>query len=165
LLDPAGEVVGIVTWKLAGGENLNFAIPGNSAKALLAFSGSALKPLASQPARQFKFTAGQSVYVVSNDFATQRHAEQQFAKDGRFKVATGLSGCDFVFLTILDESSTPPEEFAVVLLPDDYSEHRSDLDSLREHALWRGGGTLLGFGSEAKRLVKKFEAQASALSR
>ena len=111
--------------------------------------------------REFKFTAGQSVYVVSNDFAVQRRAEEQFAKDGRFKVVNGLSGADFVFMSIFDESSSPAEEFAIVLLPDDYAQHRSDLDSLREHALWRVSGTPHGFGSEVKRVVKKFEEQAS----
>ncbi len=158
LINSSGEVLGIVAWKLVGGENLNFAVPSNSVKALLAFAGSSVKPLDSGASRLFKFAPGQAVYVVSNDLAVQRRAEEQFTKDSQFKVASGLTSADFVFVTLLDASSE--EELALVLLPDDYSQYRADLDALREHSLWRGADPLRRFGSAVKRLVKRFEQEA-----
>lgn len=158
LINSSGEVLGVVAWKLVGGENLNFAVPSNSVKTLLAFAGSSVKPLDSGASRHFKFASGQAVYVVSNDLAVQRKAEEQFANDRQFKVASGLKGADFVFVALLDASSE--EELALILLPDDYSQYRADLDGLRSHALWQGAGQLRRFGSAVKRLVKRFEQEA-----
>jgi hypothetical protein len=87
----------------------------------------------------------------------ERRATEQFVGDHEFKVVRGLSSSDFVFVALLDSSTLPREELALVLLPDDYSEHRADLDALRDHALWQGGGRLHGFRSEVKTLVKTFE--------
>ena len=128
-------------------------------KALLAFGGSSVRPLDSGVPRRFKFAPGQAVYIVSNDLQLERRAGEQFAKDRQFKVAGGLSGADVVFVGLLDTSSPPGEELALVLLPDDYSQYRADVDALRDHALWRAGGQLRGFGSEVKRLVRKFERE------
>lgn len=162
LIDSSGEVLGILAWKLVGGENLNFAVPSNSVKALLAFAGSSVKPLDSGASRRFKFAPGQAVYIVSPTLELQRKAGEQFAKDRQFKVASGLSNADFVFVALLDASSD--EELALVLLPDDYSQHRADLDGLRDHALWQGGAvrprTIFSLnGSKVKNLVKQFEQE------
>ncbi len=171
LINTSGEVVGIITWKMLTGESLNFAIPGNSVKAVLAFAGSAVKPLDEAGSRP-KFSAGQSVYGVSNDFAVGRGIEKQFAKDGQFKVASSVSSADFVFVLVLamppagystrstQLSSVPGDELAMVLLPEDYSRYRRDLDALRDHALWQGSGRTGGFSPLSQRLVKKFEQEA-----
>jgi S1-C subfamily serine protease len=45
LFNMAGEVVGITTMYLKGGENLNFAIPINDAKRLLSAESSKIQPL------------------------------------------------------------------------------------------------------------------------
>jgi S1-C subfamily serine protease len=45
LINLSGQVLGVLAWKVLGGENLNFAIPSNSVKSLLAFAGSSVKPL------------------------------------------------------------------------------------------------------------------------
>jgi S1-C subfamily serine protease len=52
LFNMAGEVVGITTMHIRGGENLNFAIPLNDAKHLLASSSTKLSPLPNQPEPQ-----------------------------------------------------------------------------------------------------------------
>ena len=49
LFNMAGEVVGITTMYLKGGENLNFAIPINDAKRLLASNPSKLRALPNEP--------------------------------------------------------------------------------------------------------------------
>jgi len=153
LINLSGEVVGVVTRKLAAGENLNFAVPANSIKGLLAFAGSTIKPIDSRDARNFRFIIGQSIYIAVSNLELQRKASDQFSADHRFKVAQGLGGADLVFVCILDGV----DEFAMVVLPDDYSEYRTDLDGLRDHAVWQAGGQLHGFGSEVKRLVRQFE--------
>src|SRR5215472_770335 len=166
LLSLTGEVVGIVTWKKVGGENLNFAVPANVVKSLLASAGSTVKPFDSATPR-FKFATGQVVYVMTNDLSIKRSAEEQFAKDRQFKVSVGPSGADFVFVAIWDTYSN--EELALVVLPDQYARHKDDLDDLRDHALWQGGGqTDRGWRglawspskSEIKALVRKFEREA-----
>jgi S1-C subfamily serine protease len=166
LLNSSGEVLGVVTWKVVGGENLNFAVPVNSVKSLLAFAGSTVKPLAAS--RHLKFVPGQAVYIMTNDLSIKRKAEEQFAKDGQFKVAGGLSGADFVFVALWDKSSN--EELAVAVLPDDYSQYKTDLDGLRDHALWQGGGQVRPGSiwnptrSEVKVLVRQFEQEASLVT-
>lgn len=163
LVGLTGEVVGVVTWKVAGGENLNFAVPSNSVRNLLAFAGSSVKPLDSTASRHFKFGPGQMVYVMTNDLSIKRKAEEQFAKDGQFRVAGGLSGADFVFVALWDKSSN--EELIVVVLPDDYSQYKADLDALRDHSVWQGGGQVRPGSiwnptrSEVKILVRRFERE------
>jgi hypothetical protein len=117
-------------------------------------------PLRSGSSPNFKFAPGQTVYIAGNNLQLQRRAAEQFVSDHQFKVGGGLSGSDFVFVVLLDASALPAEELALVLLPGDYSQYREDLDALRDHALWQGGGRLHGFGSEVKRLVKTFEREA-----
>jgi S1-C subfamily serine protease len=51
LFNMAGEVVGITTMYLKGGENLNFAIPINEARRLLEDSSTKLSPLPNEPER------------------------------------------------------------------------------------------------------------------
>jgi S1-C subfamily serine protease len=164
LINSSGEVLGVVTWKLVGGENLNFAVPASSVKTLLGFAGSTVKPLDSGASSQFKFAPGQLVYIVSPNLELQRKAGEQFGKDRQFKPADGLRKADFVFVAIMDASSgRRGEELALVLLPDDYSQYRADLDGLRDHAVWRGGGPLRAYGSEVKKLVKQFEQEVLRL--
>jgi Trypsin-like peptidase domain len=154
LSNPSGEVIGIVTSKLVGGENLNFAIPSNSVKNLLAFAGSAIKPLDSG-ASSFKFAGGQTVYVVSARLGMQRKAGEQFGKDRQFKVSSGIGNADFVFVGLWDPSSL--EELALVVLPADYSLYRADPDALRDHSLWQSGGKVHAYSSEVQNLVRQFE--------
>jgi hypothetical protein len=59
LFDMAGEVVGITTSHIRGGENLNFAIPINDVKTLLAKEISTVRPLPDE-AEDEGTTAGQS---------------------------------------------------------------------------------------------------------
>lgn len=171
LLNLTGEVVGVVTWKAVGGENLNFAIPANLVKSMLASAGSTVKPFDASAFRRFKFAVGQVVYVMTNDLSIKRSAEEQFAKDRQFKVSGGPSGADFVFVALWDQYSK--EELALVVLPDHYAQHKADLDSLRDHALWQGGGQIdrgwrgLAWSpskSEIKALVRKFEREAFSRS-
>jgi hypothetical protein len=115
------------------------------------------KPLDSGAARRFKFALGQAVYVASNNPIMQRRASEQFARDRQFKVAAGASDADFVFVAVLH---WPGEEAALVVLPEDYSEHRADPEALRDHALWRGAAQLHRFRSEIKGLVQQFERDA-----
>jgi hypothetical protein len=153
LINLSGQVLGVLAWKVLGGENLNFAVPSNSVKSLLAFAGSSVKPLDSSGTRNFKFAAGQSVYVVGSDLQLERRAAQQFSNDHRFNVASGLSSADFVFVSLRDGM----DELALVLLRDDYSQNRTNVDGLREHALWRRGGEVRRFKSEVRSLVRQFE--------
>src|SRR5260370_39540676 len=105
--------------------------------------------------RRLIFTSGQSVYIISPTFGLQRKAGEQFTKDRRFKLASGISRADFVFVALSEA------KLALVLLPDDYSQYRANLDRLREHALWQGEARLHGFGSgsEVQLLVQQFEQE------
>ena len=163
LTNSGGQVLGMVTMKVVGGENLNFAIPANTVKNLLAFAGSEVKPL-DATSHDFKFAPGQKVYVVTSPVSVERKANDQFMKDRQFKVNNGLRGADFVFMVLLDESVYPEEELALVVLPADFSQYRTDLIALQDHALWRGGGPLHAFTSESKSLVRKFEQAVLPLS-
>src|SRR5260370_34595722 len=50
--------------------------------------------------RRLIFTSGQSVYIISPTFGLQRKAGEQFTKDRRFKLASGISRADFVFVAL-----------------------------------------------------------------
>ena len=143
---------------------------------------------ATDGARQhFNFERGQRVYVVAvstrsrdldvtkSDLEVERDAREQFKKSKQFMVASTLRGADFVFFILFDSTSSESEEMALAVSPDDYQKYGSNLDALRNAALWQssnhlnvgrhtalagatiGVSVLFDHPSVAKGLVKRFQ--------
>jgi len=92
LFNMAGEVVGITTMYLEGGENLNFAIPINDAKPLLLTNSSRLQKL---PDEHESVVSDESPAPISDELTAQTNAPayQSFlallkSEDLTFKVST-----------------------------------------------------------------------------
>src|SRR5437879_5729087 len=102
--------------------------------------------LNSQP---FQFKSEQSVYVVAADSAsrdlsvtkadleTERLAKNQFVKEKKFRLARTVSEADFVFFLLVDSNSRDTDELALAVLPSDYVRCETNLDALRNAAVWQ----------------------------
>ncbi|HEU0174817.1 MAG TPA: hypothetical protein VFV58_11185 [Blastocatellia bacterium] len=107
-------------------------------------------------AQESAFKAGQAVYVVAvksskqPDLSTERKLKDEFEKQKLFKIATSLQSADFVFLMVVEYEfnqvmfnniGAGVEEIkgveAFVVWPDAYTQHKADLDNLRDKAVWR----------------------------
>jgi hypothetical protein len=101
---------------------------------------------------KFKFSAGQSVYVVAvrttsrdlsltrADLELERLAKNEFKKAKKFKIASALKDSDFVFFVLYDSGSSRVDQLALAVLPADYGQHGANLDAMRTVALWQGDG-------------------------
>ena len=85
LFNMAGEVVGITTMYLQGGENLNFAIPVNDAKRLLQTESSKLQNLPNEhestPADASPSATGEGQFGQTNSPAYQTYQELLMSRD------------------------------------------------------------------------------------
>jgi len=107
-------------------------------------------------AQESAFKAGQALYVVAvrssrqPDPSTERKIKVEFEKQKSFKIAISLQSADFVFLMVVEYEfnqvmfnniGAGVEEMksveAFVVRPDAYTQHKADLDNLRDKALWR----------------------------
>jgi hypothetical protein len=139
--------------------------------------------------QHFNFERGQRVYVVAvstrsrdldltkSELEVERYAKDEFKKSKGFTVASTLRSADFVFFILFDSTSNGPEELALAALPDDYEKYGSNLDALRNLALWQssghvnelahgelavltmGGSMLFDHPNLAKSLVKRFQKE------
>lgn len=98
LFNMAGDVIGITTLKIKGGENLNFAIPINDAKLLLQKRSAKLQDLPNEVEKETqKETHAEAsptppvVGQISDSSAYQQY--QELLKAGDLKVTTGLYAC------------------------------------------------------------------------
>jgi len=128
-------------------------------------------------ARAQDFKPGQSVYVVavkSNgqpDLATESKLKEEFQKQKAFKVATSLQSADLVFLMYVEYeynqlaaggvgigSEDIKSVAAFVVPPAIYTEHKANLDSLRDKALWQISQNNNHWRSNGlpKKIVQKF---------
>jgi len=172
LLNMSGQAIGVIAFKLRGGENLNFAVPIKAVRRLLDAGGqvrpldSPVSPASRQNGNSFKFAPGQAVYVVASQLQLERKARDEFNRQKRYRVVNALKDADFVFAAILDPASNDFDEVALVVLPSDYQELWGQLDALRNKALWQGHGHLhrgketalvvltLGYGNLFRSVVK-----------
>jgi ABC-type glycerol-3-phosphate transport system substrate-binding protein len=141
---------------------------------------------AAASAQDSAFKAGQSVYVVvmtssgQPDLSTENELKDEFAKQKTFKVAPSLQSADFVFLMLVEYdynqvavgaiavgSGNIKSVAALVVPPDAYTQHKSDLDDLRDKALWQTSENkrFLHAGDLPKKIVKKFHANATPIKR
>ncbi len=140
---------------------------------------------AAASAQESAFKAGQAVYVVAvkssgqPDFSTEHELKDEFEKQKAFKVATSLQSADFVFLMLVEYEYNQvaaggvavggdiKSVAAFVLPPDAYTQYKSDLDNLRDKALWQTGENYSFWrgGGLPKRIVKKFHANAAPKKR
>ena len=137
------------------------------------------------PREALKITPGQRVYVVGaettsrdlslakSNLEIERRAKEQFEKQRTFRLAGALKAADLVFLVIVDPSSENNEEIAIVVSPSDYLAHKSDIDALRDAAVWQSSASSriktakqlaasynpLRRPSIAKELVKQFHRE------
>ena len=98
----------------------------------------------------FQFAKEQRVYVIAvdatsrdlsatrADLGLERAAKDYFKKANIFRVAKTLRDSDFVFFVMLDAASVNYDEVALAVLPADYERAGSNLDTLRNSALWQG---------------------------
>ena len=141
---------------------------------------------AAASAQESTFKAGQAVYVVvmtssgQPDLSTEHELKDEFAKQKAFKVAPSLQSADFVFLMLVEYdynqvavgaiavgSGDIKSVAALVVPPDAYTQYKSDLDNLRDKALWQTGENYSFWrgGGLPKRIVKKFHANAAPKKR
>ena len=92
LFNMAGEVVGITTLHLKGGENLNFAIPINDAKRLLLSSSSKVQalPNETQPVKAQTHDAdanalAEAIKWISATFTSEHEGQRQCFDDNNFR--------------------------------------------------------------------------------
>jgi hypothetical protein len=137
-------------------------------------------------AQESAFKAGQSVYVVAvkssgqPDLSTERKLKDEFEKQKAFKVATSLQSADFVFLMLVEYeynqvaaggvgvgSEDIKSVAAFVVPPDAYTQHKADLDNLRDKALWQisENNNIWRTGGLPKKIVKKFHENAAPKKR
>jgi hypothetical protein len=141
---------------------------------------------AAASAQESAFKAGQAVYVVvmtssgQPDLSTEHELKDEFAKQKVFKVAPSLQSADFVFLMLVEYdynqvavgaiavgSGDIKSVAALVVPPDAYTQYKSDLDDLRDKALWQTSENkrFLRAGDLPKKIVKKFHANATPRKR
>ena len=99
--------------------------------------------------QRFNFERGQRVYVVAvgagsrdldltkSELEVEREAKDQFKKSKGFTAVSTLRSADFVFFILFDSESSDAEELGLAALPDDYVKYGSNLDALRNVALWQ----------------------------
>jgi hypothetical protein len=137
-------------------------------------------------AQESAFKAGQTVYVVAMkisgqpDLSTERKLKDEFEKQKAFKVATSLQSADFVFLMLVEYeynqmaaggvgigSEDIKSVAAFAVSPDAYTQHKSDLDNLRDKALWQisENNIIWRTGGLPKKIVKKFHENAAPKKR
>jgi hypothetical protein len=141
---------------------------------------------AAASAQESTFKAGQAVYVVvmtssgQPDLSTEHELKDEFAKQKAFKVAPSLQSADFVFLMLVEYdynqvavgaiavgSGDIKSVAALVVRPDAYTQYKSDLDDLRDKALWQTSENkrFLRANNLPKKIVKKFHADAAPMKR
>lgn len=117
LFNMAGEVVGITTLFLKGGENLNFAIPINDAKRLLSNQSAVLRSLPDEAEEASKETQSFIRYRVmsyspNKGVVTVRHGNQLFTAVVLFK---GSKFCKVKVVVSIDyERNDCEEEYPIV---------------------------------------------------
>jgi Trypsin-like peptidase domain len=94
LFNMRGEVVGINTMYLAGGENLNFAIPVNEAKLLLSNQSTNLKSLPNEVEKETHGEASPELPLVGQTSDSPAYRQyQELLKANDLTVSTGIYAC------------------------------------------------------------------------
>jgi trypsin-like peptidase len=95
LFNMAGEVIGITTMKLQGGENLNFAIPINEAKLLLSRKSAKLQNLPNEAEpKEVASKESPAPPSAGNDLDSPAYRQyQELLKANDPTIATGLYAC------------------------------------------------------------------------
>ena len=101
LIDEDGQVVGVVTFKVSGGENLNFAVPINYARALLGFEtlmslDELARELGKQEVSLFAESEPEQDRLLSGRWESLTNTELSITlrQDGEFLYGTGLATDD-----------------------------------------------------------------------
>jgi hypothetical protein len=131
---------------------------------------------------KFEFKAGQSAYVVamksngSPDLAIEQKLKKEFKNKKAFKLSPSLSSADFVFVMYTEYeynqvavsgtgigSEDIKSASAFVVLPDTYAQSKSNLDNLRDEALWQFGknNNMWRTGGLPVSIVKQFHKMAA----
>jgi hypothetical protein len=155
LLNMGGELIGITTAEMVGGQNLNFAVPINVVKPLL--SGSSPRKLADKP--NVKETAsgravqrlGEVKSIAFASFGQTRAALivrekliNRLAKSDRLNVVDDLSQADAVLNGVVTENV-----YGIV------STAAFRLDTQGGHILWSGESLARDWGSASSHVAEK----------
>jgi hypothetical protein len=138
------------------------------------------------PAQESAPKAGQALYVVAvkdskqPDLQTEQKLKDEFKKHKLFKIATSLQSADFVFLAVVEYEfnqimfnniGAGVEEVknvaAFVIPPDEYTQHKNDLNNLREKALWQTSqnNNARRTGNMPRKVVDKFHEDTAPKNR
>src|SRR5262249_47426002 len=105
------------------------------------------------------------------DPSTEQKVKEEFMKQKSFIIADSLQSADFVFLMVVEYESSQvmfnnigagSEDIkritAFAVSPDAYTQHKADLDNLRDKAIWQisESNNALRIGNLPKKIVKKF---------
>jgi hypothetical protein len=103
------------------------------------------------------FQPGQSVYVVANkvdtsrsDLSVESDVRREFERKGKFPLAKSPATADFVFIVFTEYDSEVSKTgngrissqdrlkhaLALAVPAKEYSQHKADIDKLKEFALW-----------------------------
>jgi hypothetical protein len=137
-------------------------------------------------AQEYAFKTGQTVYVVAvrssgqPDPSTEQKLKEEFEKQKSFIIATSLQDADFVFLMVVEYkfsevmfnnigagSEDIKRVAAFAVSPDVYTQHKANLDNLRDKALWQmsENNNTLRIGNLPKKIVKKFHENTAPKKR
>jgi hypothetical protein len=155
LLNMGGELIGITTAEMVGGQNLNFAVPINAVKPLL--SASSPRKLTDKP--NVKETAngravqrlGEVKSIAFGSFGQTRAALivrekliNRLAKSDRLNVVDDLSQADAVLNGVVTE-----DVYGIV------STAAFRLDTQGGHILWSGESLVRDWGSDSSHVAEK----------
>jgi len=155
LLNMGGELIGITTAEMVGGQNLNFAVPINVVKPLL--SASSLRKLADKP--NVKETAsGRAVQRLGEvkSIAFASFGQTQAALIVREKLINRLAKSDR--LNVVDDLSQADAVLKGVVTEDVYgiaSTAIFRLDTQGGHILWSGESLARDWGSASSQIAEK----------
>jgi hypothetical protein len=128
-------------------------------------------------AQEYAFKTGQTVYVVAvrssgqPDPSTEQKLKEEFEKQKSFIIADSVQSADFVFLMVVEYefsevmfnnigsgSEAIKRVAAFAVSPDVYTQHKANLDNLRDKAIWQinENNNALRIGNLPKKIVKKF---------
>jgi PDZ domain-containing secreted protein len=127
------------------------------------------------------FQPGQSVYIVAKttdttiDLRAEVETRSEFEKQNKFKTSSSAANADFVFFVlteykysyssegrkgdrkrIVKSPETLEAAIALVIPSKEYSEHKNDLEKLREVSIWQGQVYPSLLAVSPSKLVKDF---------
>lgn len=136
-------------------------------------------------AQTSRITAQQSIYIAATktnekgmDLDSENKAKEEFSKQKKFNLAPAAANADIIFLLLVEYdsysatvgtvnqtagsltgvSATYRKSILAMAVPaSTWREHKTDIEKLREHALWQGNTSYSRFKeASVSKIVKQF---------